>query len=65
MGLVTKDGKAGAPTPGVDVQEQLTPQEIEFILTLIKQATFRGEHIETLYNLVMKLQKNYVLQTQK
>lgn len=40
--------------------ENLTKAEIELLLSLIKQSTFKGEHIEVLYNLVLKLQNQYV-----
>jgi hypothetical protein len=40
---------------GVD----LSKQEIEFLLTLIKNSTFKGEMIEIIYNLVYKLQEGY------
>lgn len=38
----------------------LEKHEIEFILLLIKESTFRGEHIETLYNIAYKLQQQYL-----
>ena len=38
----------------------LDKHEIEFILTLIKESTFKGEYIESLYNLVYKLQQQYL-----
>ena len=34
-------------------------QEIELILLMIKDASFKGEHVETIYNLVYKLQQQY------
>lgn len=40
--------------------EQLNAQEIEILLSLIKRSTFLGEDIENLYNLVVKLQKQYL-----
>lgn len=43
--------------------EQLTTSEIEVLLSLIKRSTFLGEDIENLYNLVVKLQKQYTEQT--
>lgn len=43
--------------------EQLTTSEIEVLLSLIKRSTFLGEDIENLYNLVIKLQKQYIEQT--
>jgi hypothetical protein len=38
----------------------LEKHEIEFILTLIKESTFKGEYVESLYNLVYKLQQQYL-----
>ena len=45
------------PSPSL---EQLNAQEIEILLSLIKRSTFLGEDIENLYNLVVKLQKQYL-----
>ena len=44
------------------VQEDysLSKQDIELLLTLIKDSTFKGEHVETLYALVYKLQQQYL-----
>ncbi len=38
----------------------LSKQEIEFLLVLIKQSSFQGESLESLYNLVLKLQQQYL-----
>jgi hypothetical protein len=38
----------------------LTKEEIALIINLIKQSSFQGEHIEILYNLVLKLQNQYL-----
>ena len=40
--------------------DALTKQDIEVLLTLIKQSSFNGESLELLYNLVLKLQNQYV-----
>jgi len=37
----------------------LTKEEIEFILVLIKNSNFKGDMIEVVYNLVIKLQNRY------
>jgi hypothetical protein len=42
---------------------QLTIQEIEVLLSMIKRTTFLGEDIEPLYNLIIKLQDQYIEQT--
>lgn len=38
----------------------LEKQEIELILLIIKDGTFRGEQLENLYNTVYKLQQQYL-----
>ena len=39
---------------------QLTKEEIQFLLELIKRSSFQGESLEGLYNLVLKLQNQFV-----
>ena len=43
---------------------QLSIQEIEVLLSMIKRSNFLGEDIEHLYNLIVKLQNQYTEQTQ-
>jgi hypothetical protein len=52
--IITK----GKPEPQVDPNE-LNIQEIEFLLFAIKNANFKGEQLELLYNTVIKLQNQY------
>jgi hypothetical protein len=40
-------------------QNSLDKKEITIILNLIKGTTFKGDNLETLYNLVLKLQNQY------
>jgi hypothetical protein len=39
---------------------QLSKEEIQFLLELIKRSSFQGESLEGLYNLVLKLQNHFV-----
>jgi len=39
---------------------QLTASEIEFLLVLIKNSNFKGEQLEAIYNIVLKLQEQYI-----
>lgn len=39
---------------------QLTLQELEFLLFLIKNSTFKGEQVEIIYNAAIKLQNQYL-----
>jgi hypothetical protein len=43
----------------VDVNK-LSQQELEYLLTLLKNVNLRGEHVEMFYELVLKLQKQYL-----
>jgi len=45
--------------PGFD-PNQLTKEEIQFLVELIKRSSFQGETLESLYNLVLKLQNQYL-----
>ena len=38
---------------------ELSKQEIEFLLTLVKNSTFKGEMVEIVYKTVYKLQDYY------
>lgn len=41
-------------------QVELSERELEFLLVTIKNGLFKGEYVETLYNLTLKLQKHFV-----
>ena len=41
---------------------QLTKQEIEFLLMLVKDVAVRGDQVETFYNIILKLQDQYLKQ---
>ena len=54
----------GTPQPPViETQNQLSKEELEFILTALKDVTITGAQVEMFYNLVVKLQNQYVDQT--
>jgi hypothetical protein len=44
---------------------QLTAPELAALLQIVRQATFVGEQVEVVYNMVMKLQNQYIEQTKK
>jgi hypothetical protein len=56
MGLVDKVNKF-SPT---NTDNTLNTYEYEFLFNIIKNSTFKGEHLEILYNLVLKLQNQYM-----
>lgn len=43
-------------------ESQLTKQEIEFLLILLKDVSVRGDQVETFYNIILKLQEQYLKQ---
>lgn len=58
MSLITKI--VGNQSQPVVDPNALNKQEIELLLSLIKQSHFQGESLENLYNLVLKLQQQYL-----
>jgi len=49
------------PSPSTDSTTlELTDMELELLLLTIKNGLFRGEYVETVYNLTLKLQKQLV-----
>jgi hypothetical protein len=48
--------------PASEPNVQLTKQEIEFLLSILKDVSIRGEHVETFYNIILKLQEQYLKQ---
>jgi hypothetical protein len=39
---------------------QLTKSEVEALLTMVKASNFKGEQVEDVFNLVLKLQEYYI-----
>ncbi len=58
MGLVNKTQQESSTSKVGDFS--LEKQEIEFILMLIKDSSFKGEQVEIVYNSVYKLQQQYL-----
>lgn len=42
-----------------DITNNLTKEELEFLLVSLKKTTFTGEYLEMLFNIVIKLQNQY------
>ena len=61
MGILNKLSNA-ISTPPVN-ENQLSAEEIEFLLNALKTTTIMGEHVEMFYNMVVKLQNQYIEQT--
>ncbi len=45
--------------PIIPSENNLDKKEITIILNLIKNTTFKGDSLETMYNLVLKLQNQF------
>lgn len=46
--------------PNDKTGDELTKEEYEFLFELIKSSTFRGTQLETIYNIIIKLQNKYL-----
>jgi hypothetical protein len=58
MAIIEKQKQNSSPTNGEEFL--LSQQELEFLLVLIKESTFRGAQLEEVYNTVYKLQQQYL-----
>ncbi len=64
MGLVAQNIRTQNEATISGAQDSdLTQQELEALLRLIKKTTFVGEDVEMVYTLVVKLQKQYLQKT--
>ena len=62
MGLIDKISNKGNQPVTADSSHliELNKKETEFLLQTIKNSQFKGEDVEVLYNLVLKIQKLYI-----
>jgi len=60
---LTEEEKQNIPEeitqPIISPENNLDQTEITIILNLIKNTTFKGDSLETMYNLVLKLQNQF------
>ena len=49
----------GFKVGGVEYRHPLSSEEIRFLLTILKTCNFKGEELENLMVIVMKLQEEY------
>lgn len=61
MSIISKIVGPANPAP-TDIN-QLSKEELEFLLNSLKDMTITGIQVEMFYNLVLKLQNQYVEQT--
>ena len=55
----------GFKVGGVEHHHPLTSEEIRFLLTILKQCDFRGEELENLMVVTLKLQDEYNIVLEK
>jgi len=58
MALIDKQKTNSSPDNGEEFS--LSKSELEFLLLLIKDSTFKGEKVEQVYSTVYKLQQQYL-----
>jgi hypothetical protein len=67
MGITAKNIRIGTfednniPT-SLD-SNKLEKEELELLINLIKRSSFLGEHVEIVYNIVLKLQNQFLEET--
>ena len=49
-------------SPVIGEESILQKTEIEYLLDLVKNSSFPGSHLETVYNIVYRLQQQYLNQ---
>ena len=55
----------GFKVGGVEYRHPLTSEQIRFLLTILKTCDFKGEELENLMVIVMKLQEEYKIVLKK
>lgn len=69
MAVFTKELKVSNAAPQQTIVEseinRLNPDEIVLLLEILKKSTFLGENVEAVYNLVLKLQNQYLQQVKQ
>lgn len=63
--------KVATPVTTKSVEEEpkreifYTPEELEFVIKVLGEQTFKIKEIEFIYNLIVKLQEDYLQQSKK
>jgi hypothetical protein len=57
MGLVKKENTENNEIPPIS---SFSKEELEFLLKLISDSTFKGKEVQVVYDLVYKLQQMYL-----
>jgi hypothetical protein len=60
MGLSNRITQTSNPVETSKFVDVLTGEELEFLFNIIKNSKFDGKDLELVYNLVLKLQNQYL-----
>ena len=62
MGIINRKPQNIKETESSSINEELSlsKQEIEVLLNMVRTTSFLGEHVESVYTMVIKLQKQYL-----
>ena len=58
--IIGKDNKPSTVDPNA-----LTVKELEFLLNMLRESTLKGDQVELFYNLAIKIQNQYIKQSEK
>jgi hypothetical protein len=60
IGDSTVKAESPTPSPNTSTHLELTDKELEILMLTIKNGLFKGEYVEIIYHLTLKLQKHLV-----
>jgi hypothetical protein len=62
MGIIAKNISSQEINKNTQIpaSNKLSKEELELLLALIKRSQFLGEHVEVIYNMVVKIQNQYL-----
>jgi hypothetical protein len=67
MGITAKNVRINSiennNVPTSSDSNKLEKEELELLINLIKRSSFLGEHVEIVYNIVLKLQNQFLEET--
>ena len=67
MGITAKNVRVNTlennNVPTSSNSNKLEKEELELLINLIKRSSFLGEHVEIVYNIVLKLQNQFLEET--
>jgi hypothetical protein len=68
MGLVNRDVRpvdTKTTDSGIKLETELEKEELEYLFELIKKSNFPGTDLQVIYKIIIKLQNQYMIKTNK